>query len=323
VSSLINDNREWIAKLPLGEELLDAVDAVNRLAGYYGWARLGYEGLRIAGGKLRPAWQAWRSAPKPELNADQIGVVQSIDHHVENVLNDLHQAEEQATAKASAEAKPGAPGDVTEPGTAQPPVDVRVRERAANAAERARVAEQELKAASSKLRDVFKAGGKARVVLPSLTLMALQKGGEAVARLLALTYYYLRSRALTSFWIFVRQLERDGVIEWAKLSAQEQNVIRQAFDESLALSRTGELTYGRQIYDRLSKRAQGQFAKETVDMLAAQGKALGKTRNLDVRNALRAHRYALNSRTWCERRAFDDGGAMTPSCSHGDTRGRS
>jgi hypothetical protein len=113
VTSLINDNREWIADLPGGKEFLEAVDSVNRLAGYYGWARMGYDALHLAGSKLRPAWQSWRSAPLPELSAARTQVVQQIDREVVSTLNSIEQAEGTGALHSmeGRTAEPGAPAE--------------------------------------------------------------------------------------------------------------------------------------------------------------------------------------------------------------------
>jgi hypothetical protein len=104
--------------------------------------------------------------------------------------------------------------------------------------------------------------------------MAAQTGGEIAGRLLATTYYYIKTRLLRSFRRFVEQLEADGLIVWADLAPAEQRAIRQAFDDALALK---DFPYGKQLYTRLSERARQTYTKATVDRFVAQGKAIGKT----------------------------------------------
>ena len=171
-----------------------------------------------------------------------------------------------------------ASGDLAELGKGLAQVDARVSENVMKAAEQVRAAEQQLKAAKGELKGVFTgAGGKVNVAPPSLTAMAALKVGEISARLLAVTYYYIKTRLLKSFPRFIRQLEEDGLIVWSKLAPEEQRAIQQAFQEALELGRTGQLPYGRQIYDRLSEQARATFTPQSVDQFAAQGKAFGKS----------------------------------------------
>lgn len=149
-------------------------------------------------------------------------------------------------------------------------VDEQVSARVMRAAEQARVAEQQLKAAAQDLKTMFTSpGAKMRGVgIP---------GGEFLGNLVAISYYYLKSRVLRSFDRFIRQLESEGLIVWSKLSQDDQRALRQAFDQALELNNARQLPYGKAIYDKLSRRAQAAFPPDAADRLAAQGKALGKT----------------------------------------------
>ncbi|MGV3724999.1 MAG: AHH domain-containing protein, partial [Actinomycetota bacterium] len=149
-------------------------------------------------------------------------------------------------------------------------LDEQVTAKILKAAEQARVAERELKAAVGDLKSMFTSPGRK---LRSVGL----PGGELLGNLVAISYYYLKSRALQSFERFVAQLEKEGVILFAKLSAEDQQALRQAFAKALDLSSTRQLTYGQAIFDRLSPRARTAFPAEATDRFAAQGKALGKT----------------------------------------------
>ena len=170
-----------------------------------------------------------------------------------------------------------ATGDLVELGKDLAQVDPLVRESVLKAAEQARAAERQFKASVDQFKGVFTgAGGQAKAVVPWLTVMAAQKGGEIAGRLLAMTYYYIKTRLLKSFPKFLRQLEQDGLIVWAELAPAQQRAIRQAFDEALEL---GGLPYGKQLYTRLSERARQTYTEATVDRFVAQGKAIGKTDN--------------------------------------------
>ena len=149
-------------------------------------------------------------------------------------------------------------------------LDEQVTAKIMKAAEQARVAEQELKTAVGDLKTMFTSPGRK---LRSVGL----PGGELLGNLVAISYYYLKSRALQSFERFVVQLEKEGLIVWSKLAAEDQQALRQAFDQALSLSNARQLPYGRAIYDRLSPRARTAFPADATDRFAAQGKALGKT----------------------------------------------
>lgn len=168
-----------------------------------------------------------------------------------------------------------ATGDLAELGKDLAEVDPLVRESVLKAAEQARAAERQFKTSVDQFKDVLTgAGGQAKAVVPSLTVMAAQKGGEIAGRLLAMTYYYIKTRLLKSFPKFVRQLEQDGLIVWAELAPAQQRAIRKAFDEALELK---GLPYGKQLYTRLSERARQTYTEATIDRFVAQGKAIGKT----------------------------------------------
>ena len=170
-----------------------------------------------------------------------------------------------------------ATGDLVQLGENLAQVDPLVRESVVKAAEQARTAERQFKASVDQFKGVFTgAGGQAKAVVPSLTVMAAQKGGEIAGRLLAMTYYYIKTRLLKSFPKFVRQLEQEGLIVWAELAPAQQRVIRQAFDEALELH---GLPYGKQLYTRLSERTRQTYTEATVDRFVARGKAIGMTDN--------------------------------------------
>jgi hypothetical protein len=168
-----------------------------------------------------------------------------------------------------------ASGDLAELSKDLAQVDARVSESVLKAAEQARAAERQFKTSVDQFKAVFTGtGGQAKAVVPSLTVMAAQKGGEIAGRLLAMTYYYIKTRLLRSFPKFLRQLEQDGLIVWAELAPAQQTAIRKAFEEALEFR---GLPYGKQLYTRLSERARQTYTEATIDRFAAQGKAIGKT----------------------------------------------
>jgi hypothetical protein len=100
---IINDHRDWIVKTfpNVGPDLLDAVDAANRIAGYYGWGRLGFDGLRFIGGKLRPAVDGWRAArAEAKLGAQDAKLARAVEDEADALLAELAYAEEKNASNA-------------------------------------------------------------------------------------------------------------------------------------------------------------------------------------------------------------------------------
>ena len=288
VSSLVNDNRDWIASLPGGQTFLEALDSVNRLAGYYGWARLGGEALHFAAGKLGPAYRAWEAEPKLGLTEEQSQIVAQLNQHTESIVNDLETAEREAHAaapsaegeKAPAEPAEGEPEKAAaEPSPAKPPeqVDPRIADRVAKAARKAGAAHKKFADAAKAFKQALRGGSKVGAQIPSFTAMLARTAGSLGQRLGAMVYYYAKSRAAASFEAFLQRLAEDGEIELSTLGQGERDLIERTFNEAMEMSRTGELAYGEQIYPRLSQKAKSVFSEERVDVMAAQLKAAGKT----------------------------------------------
>jgi hypothetical protein len=103
VSMIVNEHRAWIVETfpDVGPAVLDALDTANRLAGYYGWGRLGFDGLRFIRSKLRPSWVAWRGkAPKrAELSSAEQALVKDIDGELESLVNELDHAVQAKVSK--------------------------------------------------------------------------------------------------------------------------------------------------------------------------------------------------------------------------------
>jgi hypothetical protein len=123
VSIVLNENREWILdKFPdAGPALLGVLDQANRIAEYYGWARMGVDGARYLKSNLGPALQEWRAgsaAMKERLSQSEQNVVKGVNNELELVLNEADKAEKEAGlaavdyVKDHPEAiKPGKPGE--------------------------------------------------------------------------------------------------------------------------------------------------------------------------------------------------------------------
>ncbi|GAA3610207.1 hypothetical protein GCM10022236_09850 [Microlunatus ginsengisoli] len=98
---VVNDHRDWIVDTfpDAGPHLLDAMDTANRLAGYYGWARLGVDGLRLVRAKLGPAADGWRSArATAKLGGDQAKLARAVEDEADTLLAELQYAEEKAAS---------------------------------------------------------------------------------------------------------------------------------------------------------------------------------------------------------------------------------
>jgi hypothetical protein len=106
LSTVVNEHRGWIIeKFPqAGPGILDALDRANSIAAYYGWARLGIDGVRFINSALRPAEMAWHAerAALKDLSSSEEKLVKGIDDEIGIVLDDLSQAEtEVSTATTS------------------------------------------------------------------------------------------------------------------------------------------------------------------------------------------------------------------------------
>jgi hypothetical protein len=93
LAMVLRENRGWIIQHfgDAGKRLLDAVDTANTMATYYGFGRLGFDGLRFVGGKVRPAWQEWR-AKTGNLKEADVRLARDIDVGVESLLREVDNA---------------------------------------------------------------------------------------------------------------------------------------------------------------------------------------------------------------------------------------
>jgi hypothetical protein len=103
VTFVVDQNREWILeKFPnAGPVLLSALDQANRIAEYYGWARMGIDGARFLKSRIDPAVAAWRAeaAAAKDLSAPQRSAVKRINSELERVQKELATTESQAAAE--------------------------------------------------------------------------------------------------------------------------------------------------------------------------------------------------------------------------------
>src|SRR5262249_38321744 len=98
-------NREWIMeKFPnAGPVLLGALDQANKIAEYYGWARMGFDAAHYLKGRLGPAlerWRADRGALGQELTSSQRKALESIDAELQILERDISKTEAEAADEA-------------------------------------------------------------------------------------------------------------------------------------------------------------------------------------------------------------------------------
>jgi hypothetical protein len=104
LSTVVNEHRDWIVeKFPqAGPDILDALDRANSIAAYYGWARLGIDGIRYIKSTLRPAEMSWHAerVGLKDLSSSDENLVKGIDEEIGIVLDDLNQAETEVSTAA-------------------------------------------------------------------------------------------------------------------------------------------------------------------------------------------------------------------------------
>ena len=148
------------------------------------------------------------------------------------------------------------------------------------AARKAAKATEQFESQVQKLKELWTTGG---VKLRAAAI----PGGETLARIVAITYYFLKSRVVAfTFADYLEVLQKAGVIEdIGKLTVEQRKMFRRAFVEALDRSRTAQFAYGEQVFNQLSERARAAFTLEQVDLIAAEGKAMGKTDD-EIREAV-------------------------------------
>jgi hypothetical protein len=115
VAMVVDEHRDWMLETfpSFGPDLLDAMDRVNGIVAYYGYARMGLDGIRFVRSKLGPAWGGWRKeAGKPsiqkELSSSERTRVKEIDDQTGKLLNELAEGEAAEAAKSVKQRPPKA-----------------------------------------------------------------------------------------------------------------------------------------------------------------------------------------------------------------------
>jgi hypothetical protein len=102
VNIVVEENREWILeKFPnAGPILLAALDQANKIAEYYGWARMGIDGARYLKGQIHPALEQWRAetGAAQDLSSSERKAVGEINRTLDGIQADLGKAEERAAS---------------------------------------------------------------------------------------------------------------------------------------------------------------------------------------------------------------------------------
>lgn len=121
-SMIINSQRDWIVKTfpNAGPALLDAVDTANRVAGYYGWGRLGIGTIRYLSTKVRNAVEPWRqaraeAAKRSDLSAADHKRLKAVEDEADALAAELSHAEQTAVGAS------GGNGQTSTTITASPP----------------------------------------------------------------------------------------------------------------------------------------------------------------------------------------------------------
>ncbi len=130
LASIIEDERDWIIdNVPFGDEIVAGVEKANAIIAYYGYARLGVDGLRFATAQVKGVLKARASGGIPSsFNAEQRAVLENIDHKSQELLTNLEETEKviqveqaaQQQAAAPAPAGGGAAPSAPEPAPASP-----------------------------------------------------------------------------------------------------------------------------------------------------------------------------------------------------------
>ena len=102
-SMIINSQRDWIVETfpNAGPALLDAVDTANRVAGYYGWGRLGTGTIRYLSAKVRSAAELCRqgraeAAKRANLSVADHKRLKAVEDEADALAAELSHAEQTA-----------------------------------------------------------------------------------------------------------------------------------------------------------------------------------------------------------------------------------
>lgn len=104
LSSIIEDNRDWIIdNVPGGDIIITNLERANAIMAYYGYGRLGIDGLRFAAGQLKGVVKASASSTSAPLSAEQHVVLQNINTNSQELLTHLEATEQAILAEQAAQ----------------------------------------------------------------------------------------------------------------------------------------------------------------------------------------------------------------------------
>jgi hypothetical protein len=93
-SAIINDYRSIIMKTAAGKKFMSVWKYVDAAVEYYGWARMGVDGVRFAKGKIGPALKDWRSeAPTSEVSTAERESIAQAQSKVDEWMHGADQLE--------------------------------------------------------------------------------------------------------------------------------------------------------------------------------------------------------------------------------------
>ena len=132
----IQTSRNVIAKTALGRKFLQAWDVAVKVSEYYGWIRMGVDGLRLVHATVVTPYKLWREEIRTGLSSAERETIANAQQHTQEWLDTVKQAEadsvkqtkaaeaaETAKTEASGAAKPAPAGSKASTGyTPGPPV---------------------------------------------------------------------------------------------------------------------------------------------------------------------------------------------------------
>jgi hypothetical protein len=93
-SVFVQENRELIARTAFGRDFLEVWNYAEGIANYYGWARLGVDGLRAVHSKVSPALKRWRGeAPPKGLSSAETETIRTVKEKTNEWLDAVEKAE--------------------------------------------------------------------------------------------------------------------------------------------------------------------------------------------------------------------------------------
>jgi hypothetical protein len=98
-SEVVNAYRREIAKTTAGKIFLEVWDATERIAGYYNWGRLGFDGLHFVHAKVSSAFEGWRHEAAAGLTSAERQAIATAQQKTEAWLDAVKQAESAEAAE--------------------------------------------------------------------------------------------------------------------------------------------------------------------------------------------------------------------------------